>query len=314
MKQSPSLPLPATAAAVRPRSSSNFNRNLAPRLMVAPAIIVVLALTLFPLLWSLQKSLYAWFPSRGADATWVGLDNFVWVFTSDRFWNSMGNLVFLLVFGVGTEMVLGTALALALYEGVSNPRVRIVLLTVLLLPMMMPPIVVGDLWKFILTPQGGVLNYLLGRVGIGPQNWTGAELGMISITITDIWQWTALPLVIAFSGRASMPDSIYEAARLDGASRWFMIRRITLPLLKDLLVIALLLRVMDAYKLFDAAYIITRGGPGTATELPGLLTYLVGFKDFDIGRAAALTWVIALLAVLVIQSLWNVLRQRRAGL
>jgi multiple sugar transport system permease protein len=119
--------------------------------------------------------------------------------------------------------------------------------------------------------------------------------------------------VIAFSGRASLPDSLYEAARLDGASRWFMIRRITLPLLKDLLVIALLLRVMDAYKLFDAAYIITRGGPGTATELPGLLTYLVGFKDFDIGRAAALTWVIALLAVLVIQSLWNVLRQRRAG-
>lgn len=176
----------------------------------------------------------------------------------------------------------------------------------------MPPIVVGDLWAFIFTPQSGVLNHLLRQVGVPPQNWTGAELGMAAITITDIWQWTALPLLIAFSGRSSLPESLYEAARLDGASRWFTIRRITLPLLKDLLLIALLLRLMDAYKFFDAAYIITRGGPGTATELPGLLTYLVGFKDFDIGRAAALTWVIGLLAIVVMQSLWKLMRQQRA--
>jgi multiple sugar transport system permease protein len=281
--------------------------------MVAPAIVAVLALTLFPMLWSLQKSFYAWFPSRSGGATWVGLDNFIWVFTSDRFWNSMGNLAYLLVFGVGVEMVLGTAIALALYEGVQNARLRIVLLTIFLLPMMMPPIVVGDIWKFLLMPQGGVVNYLLGRIGVAPLNWIGADLGMLSITLTDIWQWTALPLVIAYSGRAALPHSIFEAARLDGASRWFMTRRITLPLLKDLLVIALLLRVMDAYKFFDAAFIITRGGPGTATELPGLLTYLVGFKDFDIGRAAALTWVIAIIAVIAMQSLWNALRQRRTG-
>lgn len=310
-KQTQSLPLPV-ATPVRSRRRVGLERGLAPRLMVAPAVIVVLGLTLFPMLWSLQKSFYAWFPTRGGGATWVGLDNFIWVFTSDRFWNAMGNLAFLLVFGVGTQMVLGTALALALYEGVANARVRVVLLTIFLLPMMMPPIVVGDLWAFILTPQSGVLNFLLRQVGIPPQNWTGADLGMTSITITDIWQWTALPLLIAFSGRSSLPESIYEAARLDGASRWFTIRRITLPMLKDLLLIALLLRLMDAYKLFDAAYIITRGGPGTATELPGLLTYLIGFKDFDIGRAAALTWVIGLLAIIIIQSLWNFLHRQRA--
>lgn len=306
------LTLPAAARVARPRRATGLNRSLGPRLMVAPAVIVVLALTLFPMLWSLQKSFYAWFPSRGATSTWVGLDNYLWVFTSERFWNSMGNLAFLLFFGVGAQMVLGTALALALYEGVGNARLRVLLLTLFLLPMMMPPIVVGDLWAFILTPQSGVLNFLLRQIGVPAQNWTGAELGMLSITITDVWQWTALPLVIAFSGRSSLPTSIYEAARLDGASRWFVTRRITLPLLKDLLVIALLLRLMDAYKFFDAAYIITRGGPGTATELPGLLTYLVGFKDFDIGRAAALTWVIGLIAVIVMQSLWNMLRTRRA--
>jgi multiple sugar transport system permease protein len=313
MKQSHLLSIPTPAAVPSRPRASGFNRGLGPRLMVAPAIIVVLALTLFPMLWSLHKSFYAWFPSRASEATWVGVENFRWVFTTDRFWNSMWNLGFLLLFGVGIQMVLGTALALALYEGVNNPKLRIVLLTIFLLPMMMPPIVVGNIWKFLLMPQGGVLNFLLGKIGVPPQNWIGAELGMASITITDIWQWTALPLVIAFSGRASLPDSIYEAARLDGASRWFMIRRITLPLLKDLLVIALLLRVMDAYKLFDAAYIITRGGPGTATELPGLLTYLVGFKDFDIGRAAALTWVIAIIAVVAMQTLWSALRQRRGA-
>jgi multiple sugar transport system permease protein len=311
-KQTQTLPLPATSPAVPRRGRPGLDRTWMPRLMVAPAIIVVLALTLFPMLWSLQKSFYAWFPSRGGEATWVGLDNFVWVFTSGRFWNSMGNLAFLLVFGVGIQMFLGTALALALYEGVGNAKLRVVLLTLFLLPMMMPPIVVGDLWAFIFTPQSGVLNHLLRQVGVPPQNWTGAELGMAAITITDIWQWTALPLLIAFSGRSSLPESLYEAARLDGASRWFTIRRITLPLLKDLLLIALLLRLMDAYKFFDAAYIITRGGPGTATELPGLLTYLVGFKDFDIGRAAALTWVIGLLAIVVMQSLWKLMRQQRA--
>lgn len=310
-KQTTSLPVAAALPVARAESRLGLGRTWVPRLMVAPAVLVVLALTLFPMLWSLHRSFFAWFPNRAGDATWVGWENYRWVFTSERFWNAMGNLAFLLVFGVGTQMVLGTALALALYEGVRNPRLRVVLLTLFLLPMMMPPIVVGDLWAFILTPQSGVLNYLLRVVGLPPQNWTGAELGMFSITLTDVWQWTALPLLIVYSGRASLPDSIYEAARLDGASRWFTIRRITLPLLKDLLVIALLLRLMDAYKFFDAAYIITRGGPGTATELPGLLTYLVGFKDFDIGRAAALTWVIGLLAIFVMQGLWNILRQKR---
>lgn len=283
-----------------------------PQLMVLPVVGLVLLMVIFPLIWSLWVSLHNWFPAQGLEPRWVGLDNYQWLLTSGRFWNSAWNLLLLVGIGVTLQMVLATGLALALYEAVKSNVARILLLTLFLLPMMLAPIVVGDIWRFIFTPAG-VLNYLLGLLGLPQQNWMGAELGIFSVVIADVWQWTALPLLIIFSGRATLPESLYEAARLDGASWWFRTRKITLPLLKELILIALILRLMDATKFIDTIFVITnQGGPGSANEVPGLLGYLLAFQSFDMGRAAALTWLLGLGAILAIQLLWFVMRRRQA--
>jgi multiple sugar transport system permease protein len=284
--------------------------GLVPRLLVLPAVVVVAATVLYPAVWSLWISLHSWFPANGTGRRWVGLDNYKEVLGSARFWHAMKNLAYYVVVGVGLEMVLGIVLALALYEFVRRAWVRIALLTVFLLPMMLAPAVVGDIWRFMFQRQG-VLNYLLHLAGLPEQDWTGSGLGIWSVIVSDIWQWTALPMLIVFAGRAAMSESLFEAARLDGASWWFRTTRITLPMLGDLIIVALLLRVMDSYKLIDSVFIITnRGGPGTSNELPGLMAYTTAFQDFDIGTAATITWLIGLIALLLMRLFWIGFRKR----
>jgi multiple sugar transport system permease protein len=281
-----------------------------PRLLVLPAVAVVAATVVYPAIWSLWMSLHSWFPANGTEARWVGLENYGEVLSSGRFWNAMKNLAYYVVVGVGVEMVLGIAIALALCEFVKSQRTRVILLTLFILPMMLAPAVVGDIWRFMFQ-RTGVLNYLLSLVGIGEVNWTGAGLGVWSVILSDIWQWTALPLLVVFAGRAAMPESLFEAARLDGASWWYRTTRITLPMLRDLIIVALLLRMMDAYKLIDSLFIITnRGGPGTSNELPGLMAYTTAFQDFDIGTAATITWLLGMIALILMRLFWIAFRRR----
>jgi multiple sugar transport system permease protein len=281
-----------------------------PRLLVLPAVAVTVATVLYPAVWSLWMSLHSWFPSNGTGRRWVGLSNYQDVLGSDRFWHAMKNLGLYVVVGVGLEMVLGIVLALALYEFIRRAWVRIALLTLFLLPMMLAPAVVGDIWRFMFQRQG-VLNYLLHLVGLPQQEWTGAKLGIWSVIFSDVWQWTALPMLVVFAGRAAMPNSLFEAARLDGASWWFRTTRITLPMLRELIIVALLLRVMDSYKLIDSVFIITnRGGPGNANELPGLMAYTTAFQDFDIGTAATITWLLGVIALILMRLFWIGFRRR----
>jgi multiple sugar transport system permease protein len=164
--------------------------------------------------------------------------------------------------------------------------------------MMIPPSVVGNIWKFILTPMGGVMNSIVVNVfNRPPIEWFSAKLALISVMIADIWQWTSLPLMIIFSGRVSLPESVYEASRVDGSTSWMTLTRVTLPMLKELIAIAFMLRFMDAYKYIDKLIIMTSGGPGEASELPSYLAYLVGVQQFNIGEATSMVWVIALVAV-----------------
>jgi multiple sugar transport system permease protein len=299
------------SALARPLSNRvRAGQSLVPRLLILPAVVVVAATVLYPAVWSLWMSLHSWFPANGTGARWVGLENYKEVLGSGRFWHAMKNLVLYVVFGVGLEMVLGIALALALCEYVRRAWVRIVLLTVFLLPMMLAPAVVGDIWRFMYQ-RTGVLNYLLHLVGLPEQDWTGSKLGIWSVIASDVWQWTALPLLVVFAGRSALPNSLFEAARLDGASWWYRTTRITLPMLGDLIIVALLLRVMDSYKLIDSVFIITnRGGPGTSNELPGLMAYTTAFQDFDIGTAATITWLLGLIALVLMRLFWIAFRRR----
>ncbi len=284
------------------------DRNLAPYLLVGPAIATVFLVTIGPMLWSLWLSFNRWKPGSLAYQTpeFTGVGNYAWLFTTQRFIDSVINFVYYGGFGVLLQVTLGTFLALALYNYVESRAVRIGLITLFTVPMMYAPLVAGRMWQLLLLPGGGVANGILGMVGLPSVNWLGSRwLGLTSIMIADTWQWVGLPLLIVYGGRASLSDSLYEAARVDGASRWMMFRRITLPQLRNLIVVAAILRFMDAYKFFDKLFIMTRGGPGSATELPTFFTYLVGFQDFNIGRAAALTWVLGLGSILTMLLFWR---------
>ncbi len=275
-------------------------KNTTPFLLVMPALVTLIAIVIYPMFWSLFYSFHNYNPIVGA-AKFVGGGNYQWLWTSPRWYNSLKNLAYYLLVGVGVQMVLAIGIALILYEYVKNRKLQITLLVICIMPMMLPPSVAGIVWKFIFSPFGGVINAVLESIfHAQPVNWLGNKMAMSSVLISDIWQWTALPLMIIYSGRVSLPESVYEAARVDGARPGMILGRITLPMLKELIAIAFILRFMDAYKFIDKVSVMTAGGPGEASELPSYFAYIVGVKQFNIGQATAMVWVIALGAVAVI--------------
>jgi multiple sugar transport system permease protein len=293
------------------------DRDLLPYLLVGPTIVTVFLITIGPLIWSLWLSFNRWRPGslQYQNPQWTGIDSYIWVFTSGRFWNSVINFAYYGGVGVTLQVILGLALALALYNYVEHQTVRVGILTLFAIPMMIAPIVAGRIFQLIFLPGGGLVNGVLASIGLPQPGWLFSRwLGLTSIMIADTWQWVGLPLLIVYGGRSSIPDSFYEAAKIDGASRWMMFRRITLPRLRNLIAIAFLLRFMDAFKYFDKMFIMTRGGPGTATELPTYYAYLVGFSNFFIGRAAALTWVLGLGTVITLLLFWVFTGGSRGGL
>lgn len=281
-------------------------------LLVGPTVLTVFLVTIGPMLWSLWISFHQWNPgSLNPEPVFNGPANYVWVFGNDRFWHSLVNLVYYSGFGVVLQVVLGTALALALYNYVQHRWLRVGLITLTLMPMMFAPIVVGRVWELLFFRAGGPINEMLVLAGLPAVPWLGSRwVGLTSLLVADTWQWIGLPLIIVYGGRIGIPESHYEVAEVYGASRWMKFRYITLPELKNLIAIAAIIRFMDSYKFFDKLFILTSGGPGTATELPTLYAWEIGLNQFQIGRAAALTWVLAVGTILVMFLFW---RQMKRG-
>ena len=193
-----------------------------------------------------------------------------------------------LVFVVGAvalQTVLGFAIAYLISR---RERGRGVLTTLFLVPMMLSPVVVGLFWRFMLDAQFGVINSLLGSLGLGQVEWlTRQRLALLSLIVVDTWQWTPFIMLIALAGLTAVPKYLYEAAAIDRASEWFRFRRITLPLVWPLLLIAVMFRAIEAFRLFDLVYILTSGGPGGSTETLSFHVYKVAFLGFNTGRASA---------------------------
>jgi multiple sugar transport system permease protein len=284
-------------------------------LLVLPTILTVLFVTIVPMLWSLWLSFNLWNPtSINPTPRFIGIENYVWLVNQPRFWESIINFLYYGVGGVIIQTTLGTVLALALYNAVNNPTLKISLLVLFTAPMMYAPIVAGNVWTLLFSPSG-VINGIFQMLGIPVVQWLGSRwLGLTSLMIADTWQWLGLPLIIVYGGRVGLSESMYEAARIENASRWMMFRWITYPQLRNLIVIAALLRFMDIYKLFDKLFIMTSGGPGTATELPTYYAYVTGFNTYNVGRAAALTWVLGFGATLVMLTFWRYIQRSEVDL
>lgn len=275
-----------------------------PIVLVGLPVLVLFAIVVYPTIWMFYHSVHDTTMIRLFQRDWsfVGLENFGVVLSSSRFWNSVGHLGLYLLFGATLQVFIGTVLALTLYELVQNNLLRMIILILLVLPMMMSPSIVGVLWKFLLTPSNGAINQGLLNLGLISRHieWFNTGISLWSLVIADTWNWTPLPLLIVYSGRVSLPPAVYEAARVDGASRWQVMWRVTLPMLKEVIAIAFIVRFMDAFKFVDLVYVMTSGGPAQSSELPAYIAFQRGIREFAIGEAAAYAVIIFAISALLI--------------
>ena len=282
-------------------------RNL-PVLMLAPAVLILAGLTLFPTIYLFRVSFQKFNPDVNVPHEFAGLDNFARLLTDEKFHNSLGNTLVFTVSSVTIEFLLGLGLALLLDKYIRRMNF---LKTILMVPMMLPPIAVAITWKLIYQPQFGVLNEFMFQLGLPIQAWAGdIDLAMPAVIFADVWEWTPFMFLMMLAGLASLPEEPYEAAKIDGASAWRQFWDLTLPFLKPVIAIALLLRIMDALRLFDLVFILTRGGPAGATETLSLYIFKVAFRFVDIGYAAAIS--LFMLIITVVFSTWFIRRMRLA--
>lgn len=272
---------------------------------VAPAVLVVLAVAVFPWGFTLWMSLFDW--KLGSAAHFIGLGNYGDLAVDSRFlWSVVRTLVFTAL-AVAAPLVLGTAAALVFHE---RFPLRGFLRGAFTLPMMATPVAIALVWTMMFHPQQGVLNYLLSLVGIGPSEWVySPRLAIPCLVLVDVWQWTPLVMLVVLGGLASLPTDPFEAAYLEGASRWQTLRYVTLPMLMPFVLVAAVIRMIDALKTFDTIYVITQGGPGTASETINLYLYLQAFSFYQVGKSSAVVVVFfALVIALSLLLFW--LRKR----
>jgi multiple sugar transport system permease protein len=268
-----------------------------PYLLLAPAVITLAALTLYPFVYSVYVSLFRFRQGKMADFIWFG--NYLKLMGDGQFWNSLRVVVVFSLIAVLLEFVLGLALALFLSQ---NLKLRGLWRSLVIVPMMLTPVVVGVMWRLMLNPGIGVVNYFLQSLGLPPVEWlSSGGWAFTSIIIVDVWNWTPFMFLILLAGLESLPVEPFEAARIDGATPLQIFFDHTLPLLKPSILIALLIRTMDSLRIFDQVFILTQGGPGTSTEVASLYLYKTAFKFFDQGYAAAGLFVLLFIVTVISQ-------------
>jgi multiple sugar transport system permease protein len=285
----PPPPTPAPPQGNPPPPAPRRYRFLTDRrlawLFISPALALLIFLSIWPLVRLIWLSFTDYSVTRDVPATFLGLDNYIDVITSPIVQKRALTTLIFVVGAVGLQTVLGFAIAFLISR---RQRGRGALTTMFLIPMMLSPVVVGLFWKFMLDVQFGVVNSFSDSLGLGRAEWlTNQRLALFSLIIVDTWQWTPFIMLIALAGLTAVPKYLYEAAEIDRASEWFKFRRITFPLVWPLLLIAVMFRAIEAFRLFDLVYILTGGGPGGTTETLSYNVYKVAFFGFDTGRASA---------------------------
>ncbi len=278
-------------------------------LLIGPALVFLTVMAIGPLLFVLYGAFTRYTLAIPTPVTFNGLDNFTKVLGSSRFRSDLKVTALFGLVNVLLQILVGLALAMLLNRLRWG---RQIFVTLLLLPMIVAPIVVGFAWDLFLNPIYGPLNSALEGLGLSGHNWTGsAALALPTVMFVDSWQWFPFVMIILLAGLQAIPPRIYEAARVDGSSWTQTFRNVTLPLLLPYILVAFVLRFIDSFKIFDVLYILTKGGPGTRTENLGYYTYSLGFTQFDIGQAAALSLIQLFIVTVVTAVAIAVLRRRR---
>lgn len=263
--------------------------------LAAPSLTVLFLIILFPVLSALYTSLYEYTLIAPNFDTFTGFENFRLALGDAEFRHSSWLTVKFVIGVVLLEFVIGFAVALMLNK---VERFKAIYYAILLCPLLMNPVIVGLIWRMFLHPNLGIVNYLLSTIGLGPVNWLGdTKTAIWTVILVDIWHQVSFMIVLLLAGLASLPKEPYEAARVDGANAFQCFIHITLPMMRTVIVVTLLIRLIFAVKTYDLIYIMTRGGPGIATDLLSYFIYRTAFVGLNIGEASAMS-IILLTAIL----------------
>jgi multiple sugar transport system permease protein len=266
-------------------------------LPMIPGMAFLIAISVYPTIYSLNASFYRWNLAATARRSLVGLRNYELLLSDPSFWHSVGVTLTYVFIVVALELAIGLGVALLFFRRFPGDHF---LRALLILPMVVAPVVVGLLWRYMLNAQFGVVNYLAELVGFERVDFLGSTaLALPTLILIDVWQWTPFTFLIMLAALQGMPEDIIEAARIDGARSVRIFFDHILPMIRYPIAVALVLRLLDAFRVYDIIFMTTRGGPIDVTQTLSWQIYDVGFKSFDIGYAAAYSWLMLILVVMV---------------
>jgi multiple sugar transport system permease protein len=258
-------------------------------LLLAPSVLYLLAMAVYPTIYSLWLSVHSYTLYRPDLTPFSGLDNFRDLLDTDVFSQSfIVTIVFSLV-AVTLEFFLGLAVAVLLDRKMTGIGI---LRTLLIVPVLISPVGMGLTWRYILAPTYGLLTYVLNSAGIPTAAWMASTTWALpAVILVDVWQWTPFVTLILLSAMQSVSVEVVEAAELDGLSEWQKLWRIVMPLIRPVVMVVILIRLIDSIRIFDLIFVLTRGGPASSTEVLSIFSYVTGFTSGDMGSAAAIAWV-----------------------
>ena len=321
-------------AVYRPRGLRDFQIKM---LFIMPTLILLVVMNIFPLLWSLILSFTRYSAINPQPPDFVGAGNYSEILSQRSTWSFFTTTAYFVVLAVTAQFIIGFGLALFLNREFMGKGV---VTTLILIPMMLSPVVVGLFWRFILDSSWGIFNYLLSLIPAalyrltdalnfpyGIVGWfqnmadsaksfvwlTRPRTALFSLVIIDTWMWSPFMMLLSLAGLSAVPEYLYEAAEIDRASAWFKFRHVTLPLVSPLLIIALLFRTMDAFKLFDLTWVATSGGPGSATETVSLNLFRRAFEEYNTGESCALAYIILIVIIALSNIYIKYLNKARSG-
>jgi multiple sugar transport system permease protein len=267
--------------------------------LISPALLVLLALNVFPMLYAIDISLYYWRLAGLQPRRFIGLRNYELLFGDDRFVNSILVSIGFVTGAVAVELALGLALAFvfnARLPGLATLR------KLSLLPVMLMPLVVGLVWFYMFNENFGVVNWFFTVLGGHRVPFlTGDRLALLTVIVADAWQWTPFVMLVLFAALQGLPEYVYEAARMDGLNEWQIFWRVTLPLLRPAILIVVVIRTVDALRTVELVFMMTKGGPGGQTEVVPWYLYATGFTSLNLGYAAAMAVLMIILVTIMSQ-------------
>lgn len=266
---------------------------------LAPAVGFLALFTLYPFVYSVIASLFEINLTQPHWGSFQGSGNFGRLFGDHLFQTALLNTLLITVGSIVLELVVAFLMA-HLFVAIADLRGSQVIRTLYILPMMITPVVTGLLWNYILDPFWGVMNYLLTLIGIGAQPWfSDASTALPTVILVNVWQWNPFLTLLTMAGLLSIPKELYEAAQLDGAHWYHLVTRVEVPMIWNTLMVGVIFRMIDNFRIFDIIYASTRGGPAAATEVLSLFVYRQTFQYFNVGYGAAAAVIVLFIAVFI---------------